>query len=132
MGDALLRTLMYSMGQTAVASMPPATHPADKASNGCLFLGFGLWLLTCSASGAIGSWGEGVATGLMVLIVGKGEGVGRLYPLALLSFNASRIRWVIVHREPSRPVKLAFGLPLSPNERNADLSHGGENSVFKT
>jgi hypothetical protein len=29
---------MYSIGQTAVASMPPATHPAESASIGCFFL----------------------------------------------------------------------------------------------
>lgn len=33
-------TLMYSMGQTAVASIPPAIHPADMANHGFFFFGF--------------------------------------------------------------------------------------------
>ena len=33
-------TLMYSMGHTAVASMPPAMQPADMASRGFFFWGW--------------------------------------------------------------------------------------------
>ena len=32
------RTLMYSIGQTAVASIPPATQPALMANKGFFFL----------------------------------------------------------------------------------------------
>jgi hypothetical protein len=102
---------MYSMGQTAVASIPPAIHPADKASRGCLFFGFGLLLLlTGSASRGIGTCGEeGVATGLTVLIVGK---KGRRFGSTSNRFSLLmifRIGRELVHRRPSRPVKLAFG-----------------------
>jgi thiosulfate reductase cytochrome b subunit len=56
---------MYSIGQTAVASIPPATHPAVSASIGCFFfcllvlfvaaalllLLFVVWLIMMTAGG---------------------------------------------------------------------------------
>ena len=35
--DTLSRTLIYSIGQTAVASTPPAIQPADMAKSGLFF-----------------------------------------------------------------------------------------------
>jgi len=32
-----IHTLIYSIGHTAVASMPPAIHPADMANKGLFF-----------------------------------------------------------------------------------------------
>jgi len=60
LSSVLLLTLIYSMGQTAVASIPPAIHPAAMGSKGLFFLSVAMVKRRCSLYSTIWFISSGV------------------------------------------------------------------------